>query len=833
MARQLRHPKSLLVLPQPPETAEILQLAKDEQSKDTPTELPQSQDALSPLLPPTPEQPGPDPTQEVTALEDTPQRKDTAEIWIDRRPPFVTPEHILALIREPAIKVVSFAIFDTLLVLPALNPKDIFHILAQKVNTVYNVDFLKLRWNAEDELGQQNATLQQIYDGIAKRHKMDAATVQALMEEEIHCERTLLSARPDVEMLYKEAVRLGKRVIAVADMYLPSYVLTDILQAKGCPVDAVYVSCDHKASKNDGTLYDIMLGTEGVAPASILHVGSNHHSDYVQAMYKYICAIWLPSIRELAFPNDNVRDILCSNALNRAPLWSIFLGHALNRLYGRMAEAPDHIGEMLDMRHVAELVLGPVVTALGIGKATGNYDYCDPKFCSLCNASLPHKACATVGKYLTNAIAAPKTAESICEGVPLATKHNFSKAISTIQEFISSEIDIESNDPSCYILSVLCASSEISATNTVQQADITTLHAMSLEYTWSFCTTLGEYIPYVGQCNPKAGMDVLRAFLSDTYYNNMEIFSNINVFDSNNTQKDDSLAKAIEYKQHFSTVFSQTGFDNPHNIYVPHIQLRGTLKIGIHVHLYYPDLAYEFIRYLQDFPTPFDLYVTITDTAFASTAQQLFSSALLLQAQHVRIITVPNRGRDVAPWVLNMRPYQANYDLFCHIHSKKSAHMSFGNDLRTYLLNNLLLPEIAREIISFFEQDSSLGCLFPTINPHWRLLLTMFDITLYDSKEAYTLACDMLHRMGFKGELRRSELFFSCGSMLWYRPKALHQLFTCDLRLEEFAEEPIGTEGTLAHAIERLPTIVAMRNGYMARYFTPAYEELTEKRNDN
>ena len=52
--------------------------------------------------------------------------------------------------------------------------------------------------------------------------------------------------------------------------------------------------------------------------------------------------------------------------------------------------------------------------------------------------------------------------------------------------------------------------------------------------------------------------------------------------------------------------------------------------------------------------------------------------------------------------------------------------------------------------------------------------------------------------------------------MMWYRPPALRQLFACELGLEEFAEEPIGVGGTLAHAMERLPAVVCARNGYAA-----------------
>lgn len=84
----------------------------------------------------------------------------------------------------------------------------------------------------------------------------------------------------------------------------------------------------------------------------------------------------------------------------------------------------------------------------------------------------------------------------------------------------------------------------------------------------------------------------------------------------------------------------------------------------MHLHLYHAAVAHEIVRYLQDFPVPFDLHITITDASFAATARNLFSRAFLPLVREVRVLTVPNRGRDVAPWVLGMRPYQAGYDLF-------------------------------------------------------------------------------------------------------------------------------------------------------------------------
>jgi lipopolysaccharide biosynthesis protein len=167
-----------------------------------------------------------------------------------------------------------------------------------------------------------------------------------------------------------------------------------------------------------------------------------------------------------------------------------------------------------------------------------------------------------------------------------------------------------------------------------------------------------------------------------------------------------------------------------------------------------------------------------------------------------------------------MRPYQSAYDLFCHIHGKESGPIGFGNEWRKYLFDNLIKSDTAAEIIGVFEDCPDMGCIFPAVHDKVRRVMTDVGDPLYGSEYEYGLICDMLRRMGMKGELCLSELFFSAGTMMWYRPHALRQMFTCELRLEEFAEEPIGVGGTLAHAVERLPAVVAVRNGYAARSLT-------------
>jgi hypothetical protein len=64
-----------------------------------------------------------------------------------------------------------------------------------------------------------------------------------------------------------------------------------------------------------------------------------------------------------------------------------------------------------------------------------------------------------------------------------------------------------------------------------------------------------------------------------------------------------------------------------------------------------------------------------------------------------------------------------------------------------------------------------------------------------------------------------NEVLFSVGTMFWYRPIALKKLFHQKITYNDFHEEPIGINGTLAHAIERLPSYIANEAGYDTKMY--------------
>ena len=361
------------------------------------------------------------------------------------------------------------------------------------------------------------------------------------------------------------------------------------------------------------------------------------------------------------------------------------------------------------------------------------------------------------------------------------------------------------------------------AASDAMKADLDAVHQTCCEFAAGFCERFDDYAKYIAPENGEGIFAVIRYLLGEAPFCNLRIFKNIQFPDPIYYKQCPSLEKKVEHLLPHATPFSGTGFESPHNRIAYRPPLSVPPRVGVHLHLHNMTLASEIVRYLQDFPTFFDLYITITDAASAQTARHLFGRSFIPNADAVMILPVQNRGRDVAPWVLGMRPFQDKYELFCHIHAKESRYVSFGNGWRTYLFDNLIHCDAVRDILDLFQAYPQLGCLFPPPYEKLRSFMVSRDISPAGLKGEMNLASALLRRMGLHTEICRSEIFFPMGNMLWYRPQALRQLFTCNLSLEEFAPEPLGVEGSLAHAIERLPAVMATKNGYRTGTFVRAF----------
>ncbi len=118
--------------------------------------------------------------------------------------------------------------------------------------------------------------------------------------------------------------------------------------------------------------------------------------------------------------------------------------------------------------------------------------------------------------------------------------------------------------------------------------------------------------------------------------------------------------------------------------------LPSKLRIGLHIHAYYPDLFPGLLsRLMQNHIRP-DLFISVPNEA----VRQAVSAHLgTYDKGLVDIRVVPNCGRDIGPFLTEFGEMLRNYDLIGHLHTKKTAGMkdvSIGMDWYQFLLENLL-----------------------------------------------------------------------------------------------------------------------------------------------
>jgi predicted HAD superfamily hydrolase len=291
------------------------------------------------------------------------------------------------------------------------------------------------------------------------------------------------------------------------------------------------------------------------------------------------------------------------------------------------------------------------------------------------------------------------------------------------------------------------------------------------------------------------------------------VFPDLNFFSSNNVSLMNKIDKALNDSSH--EVLRFTGFNDFSFNYLPAPECNDLpeREIGIHVHCFNQHLMQEIIFLLKDFPYKFDLYVTTPNKESVGAIK--IQTGIIKKLNKLSVIEVPNRGRDIAPWLVSTRAVQNNYDYFCHINTKESKHLPFGENWRKYLYANLLERKAVIDIFSLFESNHDIGCVYPF--KYYEL--TKFEIQhvirpmgMFGEQDAINR---LLEEFGINQRISNSELNYSAGSMYWYRPKAFRQLFEYGFKFEDFPAEPIGVGGTITHAIERLPTFLCTYNNFV------------------
>ncbi|MGF1585749.1 MAG: hypothetical protein ACFCUM_10530 [Bacteroidales bacterium] len=188
-------------------------------------------------------------------------------------------------------EIISFDIFDTLIIRPYIKPKDVF----QHIERILKLkNFANKRTQAELKARRKTEaneiTFDEIYQNIGDKYKKAC-------QFEIDFEKRICHKNPEIYAIYKYAVEQQKRIIFVSDMYLPEHVIKDILQSTGYDkYENLFLSSVYKKRKADGELFDIVIDKLNTSPRNILHIGDNLRNDVEQALAKGIKAVFYPKV---------------------------------------------------------------------------------------------------------------------------------------------------------------------------------------------------------------------------------------------------------------------------------------------------------------------------------------------------------------------------------------------------------------------------------------------------------------------------------------------------------------------------------------------------------
>jgi GT2 family glycosyltransferase/SAM-dependent methyltransferase/glycosyltransferase involved in cell wall biosynthesis len=235
--------------------------------------------------------------------------------------------------------------------------------------------------------------------------------------------------------------------------------------------------------------------------------------------------------------------------------------------------------------------------------------------------------------------------------------------------------------------------------------------------------------------------------------------------------------------------------------------------LAVICHLYHIETMDEIHKYLINIPFPLDLFISTNTPEKHDLVARRFTD---WDKGDVEIRIMPNRGRDIAAKLVGFRDVHERYEYVLHAHSKASSHDKMLAPWRGFLLENLLgSREIVYSVFEIFSRQPRIGIIFPQ---HYEYIRHWLD---WGSN--YYSAQTLAERFGIALSPQQT-LDFPSGSMFWARTAALEPLLDLGLSLGDFPPESGQTDGTLAHAIERLYLFVCERAGFSwLKLANPAY----------
>ena len=239
-------------------------------------------------------------------------------------------------------------------------------------------------------------------------------------------------------------------------------------------------------------------------------------------------------------------------------------------------------------------------------------------------------------------------------------------------------------------------------------------------------------------------------------------------------------------------------------------------KIGVIAYLYYPDMMEDMVWYLKNLPEEADLYLYTSSTEKKEKLEQICRTNNL---QYQKLTVVPNKGRDMGCLLVEAEDFISQHKICGFLHDKKSGHLkpaTVGEGFFIKEMENMVgSRDYIYNVINTFENNPRLGILSPVKPNHGEFYTGIGN----EWGENYEITKELAEKLGISVPMSE-ELppIAPLGDYFWFRAEALKGLWNIKWSYDDFPDEPVGLDGTVLHAIERIYPFIAQNAGFYSGY---------------
>ena len=256
-------------------------------------------------------------------------------------------------------EVVSFDIFDTLLMRKVLFPNDVFYLMQKREGL--NDSFPENRISVEKKMMSEGIiapSIFEIYKRLIDEYPEAGYDEQKLINLEYELDRNLILCRNDITYAFIYARMKKKRIFLISDMYYSKGQIQQILLDNDIVgYEDILISSEYGINKEEGLFVKLL---EKLDSKKVLHVGDCYEADILAAEQCQIDTFWIKSAVSVMNSSRYRHLLKYTNSLEQRVMLGLFVARIFNSpfaLYHTLGK-----GIIDNSRDITYLFAAPIIT---------------------------------------------------------------------------------------------------------------------------------------------------------------------------------------------------------------------------------------------------------------------------------------------------------------------------------------------------------------------------------------------------------------------------------------------------------------------------------------